>query len=228
MPPDPDDAGEGTAPPAARPTRGRPLLITLAVIGVLVIGFWIFAGFYTDLLWFRSVGYSSVFQTELKTRLLMFVVFGGVMAASVTLNCWLAYRMRPAFRGLSAEQQGLDRYRVAIDPYRRLLTGLVAAGLGLITGVSAAGRVADLAARLHSQPFHTRTRSSVSTCRSSCSGCRSGGSWSASASAWSWCPCWRRSSRTTCTAASGSRRRGRRPPRRPGPTSPCFSAASSR
>ena len=44
------------------------------------------------------------------------------MAAAVAPNCWVAYRSRPAFRGISPEQQGLDRYRVAIDPYRRALT----------------------------------------------------------------------------------------------------------
>ena len=108
LPPDPDDPNdEPVALPPRRP-RGRALLFTLLALGALVIIFWIFTGLYTDLLWYRSVGepgtpgFALVFQTQLKIRLLMFVLFGGVMAAAVALNCWLAYRARPAFRGHNA------------------------------------------------------------------------------------------------------------------------------
>ena len=98
-------------------------------------------------------------------------------APAVASNCWLAYRTRPAFRGLSAEQQGLDRYRVAIDPYRRVLVIAVAALLGLIAGASAASEwrtwLLRSATPSRSAP---RTRSSAWTCRSSRSGCRSGAS----------------------------------------------------
>ena len=93
MPPDPDDA-TATAPPPRRRNRGRALLLTLVSLAVLAVLFYIFTGLYTDLLWFRSVGpgdgFVLVFQTELKIRLLMFVVFGGLMAAAVAVNCWIA------------------------------------------------------------------------------------------------------------------------------------------
>jgi len=36
--------------------RNRALLWTLAVLGVVVFGFILFSGFYTDLLWYQSVG----------------------------------------------------------------------------------------------------------------------------------------------------------------------------
>jgi uncharacterized membrane protein (UPF0182 family) len=153
LPPDPDEPGDVSALRTSRPSRGRALLLTLVVLAVLIIGFWIFTGFYTDLLWFRSVGFTSVFRKELLTRVLMFVLFGGLMAVAVVVNCWIAYRTRPAFRGMSAEQQGLDRYRVALDPYRRILTIVVAVGLGLVAGASAASEWQTALAFLNSQPF---------------------------------------------------------------------------
>jgi len=84
------------------------------------------------------------------------VVFGGLMAAAVAVNCWIAYRTRPAFRGISAEQQGLDRYRVAIDPFRRVLVIVVAGVLGLITGVSAASEWQTALQFFNSQPFRSK------------------------------------------------------------------------
>ena len=45
-----------------------------------------FAGFYTDLLWYRSVGFSCVFTTQLITRLPFFVFFGPLLAPVVALT----------------------------------------------------------------------------------------------------------------------------------------------
>ena len=161
LPPDPDEPSAAAVPLPPRRNRSRALLLTIVVLALLVIVFWIFTGLYTDLLWYRSVGsqpgvFSLVFQTQLKIRLLMFVVFGGLMAAAVAVNCWLAYRARPAFRGISAEQQSLDRYRVAIDPYRRVLVILAAGVLGLITGGSAASEWQTCLAFFNSQPFGSK------------------------------------------------------------------------
>jgi uncharacterized protein len=156
LPPDPD--GPSAPSPARSRTapRGRALLISLVVVALLVIGFWVFAGFYTDLLWFRSIGFSTVFTTELKTRILLFLFFGLLMAAAVSATCWIAYRTRPAFRGLSAEQQGLDRYRVAIDPYRRPITVAISTLLGLIAGGSAASQWRVWLAFRNSQPMFSK------------------------------------------------------------------------
>ena len=56
---------------------------------------------------------------------MLFAIFGLLMAVLVVLNVIIAYRLRPAFRGMSAEQQNLDRYRVGLDPYKvPLLLGI--------------------------------------------------------------------------------------------------------
>ena len=125
--------------PVAAPgrRRGRALLPTVIVAGVLLLVFSIFTGIYTDFLWFQSVGYSSVFTRELSTKLVLFLVFGIVFAAAVAVNFVVAWRTRPAYQALIPGQQELDRYRMAIDPYRRFVVLAIVALLGLIAGSSA-------------------------------------------------------------------------------------------
>jgi hypothetical protein len=94
-----------------------------------------------------------VFTTQIGTRVALFALFGLVMVLAVGASIWLAYRYRPAFRGLSPEQQSLDRYRVAIDPYRRVVVLAVLGGLGLLAGASAAAEWRSWLLFRNSQPF---------------------------------------------------------------------------
>jgi len=123
--------------------RGRTLLWTLIVLGLVALTAVLFSGFYTDLLWYRSVGGSDVFWTQLTTRLALLVVFGFVMAFIVGFNMWLAYRTRPVFRLMSPEQASLERYRMALDPLRRLAIIGVPLLLGLLAGVAATSEWKD-------------------------------------------------------------------------------------
>jgi uncharacterized membrane protein (UPF0182 family) len=99
-----------------------------------------FAGFWTDWLWYRSVDYTSVYRTELLTRITMFAVFGVVMTLAVGFNIWLAHRLRPPLSAMSMEQQNLDRYRMAIAPFKRWVVLAVALVVGLIAGGSASSQ----------------------------------------------------------------------------------------
>ena len=94
-------------------------------------------GLFVDLLWFRSVGFESVFTGVLSTRVLLFVLFGTLVATFVGANLVVAYRLRPPFTPMSAEQQNLERYRTVLEP--RLLGALLAvtAALGLFVGLAA-------------------------------------------------------------------------------------------
>jgi hypothetical protein len=119
--------------------RGRALLPTLIIVGALIIGFSIFTGFYTDLLWYQSVDYTGVFTTTLRAKSLLFFVFGILFAAGVGVNFVVAYRTRPTYQALIPGQAELDRYRTALDPYRRLVVIAICVLLGLIAGSSASG-----------------------------------------------------------------------------------------
>jgi len=109
-------------------------LIALIVVLTIVAGIW------TDLLWFRSVHYSSVFGVTYGTRWALFFVTGLFMALVTGANAVIAFRLRPEYRPVPAgERPGMDLYRQAVDPHRRLLLGLALVLVGLLSGLSAAG-----------------------------------------------------------------------------------------
>ena len=157
QPAGPGGGGGGrSGPPRPAPRRtGRPgpLVLTIAVVAALVIGFSLFAGIWTDRLWFSSLGYASVFSKLIWTRVLLFVIFGVAMALIVGLNLYLAYRLQPTFRPRSAEQANLERYRVAITPIRRLLLIGVSVVFGIFAGLSATGKWRDYLVWRNSEDF---------------------------------------------------------------------------
>ena len=127
-------------PGAGLPARPRLLGPVLVVLAVLLLVGGVGVSLYTDLLWFRSVDYTTVFTTVLTTRLMLFVLFGLLMAVLVGANVAVAYRVRPPFRPMSLEQQNLERYRVAIEPFLKPVLFLGAGVFGLFAGLSAASR----------------------------------------------------------------------------------------
>ncbi|MFJ2392075.1 MULTISPECIES: UPF0182 family protein [unclassified Streptomyces] len=155
----PDRGGGPTGPRmrVGRPSRRvRTLLMTLGVLVVLAMAFVMFAGFWTDWLWYRSVHYSSVFTTTLWTKIGLFFVFGLLMAAAVGVNIWLAHRLRPPLSAMSMEQQSLDRYRMGIAPYKRWLLLGITALVGLIAGASASGQWRTWLMWVNGVPFHQK------------------------------------------------------------------------
>jgi uncharacterized protein len=130
-------------PPLPRPEFprwGKPVLIGLGIVVLLIIALVLFVSIDTEHLWFDSVGYSNVFTTQLWTKIFMFLGFGAFMAAAAFGNVYLAYRLRPAFRASSVEQLILDRYRTVIEPRRRWIFAAIATLFGLIFGGAASGK----------------------------------------------------------------------------------------
>ncbi|MFD8301208.1 UPF0182 family protein [Streptomyces sp. NPDC059690] len=155
----PDRGGGPTGPRirVGRPSRRvRTLLMTLGVLAVLGMAFTMFAGFWTDWLWYRSVHYSSVFTTTLWTKIGLFFVFGLLMALAVGLNIWLAHRLRPPLSAMSMEQQSLDRYRMGIAPYKRWLLLAITSLVGLIAGASASSQWRTWLMWVNGVPFHQK------------------------------------------------------------------------
>ncbi|HKB30110.1 MAG TPA: UPF0182 family protein [Streptosporangiaceae bacterium] len=129
----------GRSRPVRLPHRPRYLIPVLAAIIAVIVVFIVFANVWTDFLWFSAVNYGSVFTKMITVRLVLFVIGGALMSSVVGANVYLAYRFRPTYRALSPEQQGLERYRSGIDPYRKLIMGFGLGLLALVSGLSAAG-----------------------------------------------------------------------------------------
>jgi uncharacterized membrane protein (UPF0182 family) len=119
--------------------RRRWLLVVFgAVLLLAVIGPRI-AAFYTDILWFRSVGFADRFFELLYTRFGLGIVSALVMTVLVGANIALARRLAPDFRIPSEAEEIIERYRRALEPYTRQIMVAVALGVGLIAGTSLVG-----------------------------------------------------------------------------------------
>ena len=56
--------------------RSGPLLPTLAILAIIIVLVSITAQWWTEVLWFDSVGFTKVFWIELTTKIGLFVVCG--------------------------------------------------------------------------------------------------------------------------------------------------------
>src|SRR3954449_3684180 len=118
------------------PGRPRLLLMVAVLLVLLLFALSAFVRLYTDLLWFRSVHFSTVFSRRLTTEIVLFVMFGVLMAFVVGLNIFLAHRLRPPYRAISQEQQQLEALTHAIAPLRRWIFIGVVGAIGLFTSVA--------------------------------------------------------------------------------------------
>ena len=129
-------------PPVSVPTLSRRAKLVIGAIAVLLVLFTAIGtltNVYVDYLWFDETGFTEVFWTELRTRLLLFAVGGVAMGGLVALSVYLAYRFRPTFRPMSLEQQNLERYRQSVEPRRGLVLTAIGVVLGLFAGFTAQG-----------------------------------------------------------------------------------------
>lgn len=119
------------------------MLIALAVlfVGLLLFGRF-FAGFFTDYLWFDSVGRAGVFSTVLRAKLLLFFMFGGVFVAVAVLNLVIADRLAPS--AFSANTHPLvERFHEFFGHRLRLVRIAVAVIAGLLFAAPAVGHWQD-------------------------------------------------------------------------------------
>ncbi|HMM83283.1 MAG TPA: UPF0182 family protein [Terrimesophilobacter sp.] len=135
----------------ARRSR-TPLVVAVAVIAVLVIGFFIFAGLYADWLWYGQLGYLSVLTTQWVATGAMFVIGFLAMAIPVWVSIEVAFRWRPVYAKLSSQ---LDRYQQVIEPLRRLAMYGIPAVLGLFAGFAASANWQNVLEWLNRTPSGT-------------------------------------------------------------------------
>ncbi len=136
------------------PRRPRLLLpVAIAIVAVVAL-FFLFAGIYTDYLWYESVDYTAIFSGVVVTQILLFIVGAVLMVGLVGGNMLLAYRMRPMFGpGMFGGASGADRYRMALDPHRKLIFLIGVAVLALFSGSSFAGQWKTWLEFLNATPF---------------------------------------------------------------------------
>jgi uncharacterized protein len=133
--------------------RRSPLVPTVAVLATVILLVIAASRVWTDVLWFQSLGFGTVFTTTLGARVLLFVLVGALVAGAVGLSLSLAYRVRPVYAPVSPEQASLDRYREQVEPLRRLATVVLPVAAGLIAGAAASGQWAVFLQWRNRTPF---------------------------------------------------------------------------
>ncbi len=117
------------------PQRRWPVILIGAVV-VFAVVFTVMSTFYVDLLWFREVGLTSVFWTELRTKVALGMVFGMLFFALLYVNLLVTRRLAPPpVRFLTPEQEAVERIRMAVEPFLAWLLPLGALALALLVGI---------------------------------------------------------------------------------------------
>jgi uncharacterized protein len=143
-------------PPIPNITLSRRAKVALWTIGVLIVVLIALVqatGVYVNWLWFGELHYRGVYTKVFWTRVVLFFVFGVLMALIIGGNLVVAYILRPPFRPMSAEQQNIERYRVMFEPRRILILAVICVIALFSAGMSAQGNWATWQLFLHGGSF---------------------------------------------------------------------------
>ena len=133
--------------------RRRWLTTTVVVVVLVLFLASRVAGFYTDVLWFRSVGFDDVLWRQLGTQFFLGVGSGAIVALLVIGNLLLARRLAPPYRIPTAEEVVVERYRQLLLPYaRRMIIG-VGVLFGVLVGLTMSGSWQTVLLWLNAVPF---------------------------------------------------------------------------
>ena len=121
-------------------SRGRLfIIIAVAVMFLLAFSLRGVAGFWTDFLWFDSLGLSSVFTGVLWAKIALGAIFTGVFFALLFLSLTIADRLAPKERLEGPEDDLLDRYHAVVDRRATLVRAVFSFVLALIAGAGMSG-----------------------------------------------------------------------------------------
>jgi len=116
--------------------RGRTILVIAAIaLFVLITSLRGIAGFYTDFLWFDSLGYDEVWSGVLGAKLALSVIFVATFFVICWVNLYIADRLAPRFPPPGPEQEAFERFRDAIGHRTGLFRAAVALLLAVVAGL---------------------------------------------------------------------------------------------
>lgn len=115
--------------------RRRAFLVILAVaLVILITSLRGLANFYTDFLWFDSLGLGSVWRRILFARVGLGALFTVIFFALIWVNLWVADRLGPDIRPRGPEEELVERYHALVGSRAGLVRIGVSALLALVAG----------------------------------------------------------------------------------------------
>src|SRR3954453_6402197 len=107
----------------------------VVVLVVLLFSLRGLAGFYTDFLWFDSLGQGSTWSSLLAARVAPALVFTVVFFVIMFVNLVIADRLAPKYRSMGPEDELVERYQNFVSDYQGRIRIGVALFFALIAGV---------------------------------------------------------------------------------------------
>ncbi len=140
-------------PPGRSPSRRGALTPTLIVVALVVVGFIFFANVWTDVLWYRQLGFFEVFVTENLARIGIFAAGFTIMFLGVFYAIRIAYHARPVYAPDSEIRDNLNRYQAQLEPVRRVVMVGLPVLFGLFAGSAAASQWQKVLLFFNQEPF---------------------------------------------------------------------------
>ena len=116
----------------------RPAQLSILILVGLALAFLGVTNFYTSVLWYQQLGFDQVLFTQIKTQVVLGISAGILAAVVVSLNVFLANKMRAIYARSASLNDPLAAVRESLNKARTVV--LIAAPLvaGLVAGVAAA------------------------------------------------------------------------------------------
>ena len=133
--------------------RSNPLAVTIAILVGLFIALSVVAGFWTDWQWYVSIDRSDVFISQIKVKLVLFLVVAVITWLAIWLSANLAYRSRPTFVPATQMEIEIEQYRNSLDRLRRAAFVAVPSILAFLVALSAASQWRTYLMWQNSVPF---------------------------------------------------------------------------
>src|SRR3954462_13537583 len=93
------------------------LIVAAVVLIVLLLSLRGLAGFYTDYLWFKDVGYTRTWRALLSAKAVPALTFSAVFFVVMLINLIVADLMAPRHRDPGPEDEVLERFPGYVAPY---------------------------------------------------------------------------------------------------------------
>jgi uncharacterized membrane protein (UPF0182 family) len=123
-----------------RERRRRNIVIAIGIVVLIGIVLSALSGFYLDLLWFREVRFSTVFWSVFWSKIVLGLIFGAIFFVLLLVNLVIVRRVTPRYRPFSPEQEVIERYRAALEPYASRILPAFSALIALFVGIAAAAQ----------------------------------------------------------------------------------------
>src|SRR5438105_7819808 len=130
------------------------MIAVVVVLVVLLFSLRGLAGFYTDYLWFDSLGQGSTWSSLLAARVAPALVFTVVFFVIMFVNLVIADRLAPKYRSMGPEDELIARYQQVAGPYTMRIRIGVSLFFALIAGIGVSSQWKQWVLFTHYQSFH--------------------------------------------------------------------------